>query len=150
MVARPTENLLRRRNTQACGQLDQVHRKGRRLCRKMTYLFNPYFCVINWKNKSADNFWLSFVLILPASANFSFSGSPCVLHSLRLMQVKHCINCNTHNLSLFFLVLYFIIVTKQQLSESHSGRLCKMSFIGGIACYMFRLIEPSSNNIHWW
>jgi hypothetical protein len=22
-----------------------VHRKGRRLCRKMTYLFNPYFCV---------------------------------------------------------------------------------------------------------
>jgi hypothetical protein len=22
-----------------------VHRKGRRQCRKMTYLFNPYFCV---------------------------------------------------------------------------------------------------------
>jgi hypothetical protein len=22
-----------------------MHRKGRRLCRKMTYLFNPYFCV---------------------------------------------------------------------------------------------------------
>jgi hypothetical protein len=26
-------------------------------CRKMTYLFNSYFCVyINWKNKSVDNF----------------------------------------------------------------------------------------------
>jgi hypothetical protein len=48
-------------NTEACGPLDQVHRKGRRLCRKMTYLFNPYFCVKNWKNKSADNSLLSLV-----------------------------------------------------------------------------------------
>jgi hypothetical protein len=61
MVARPTENLLRGGNTQACGPLDQVHRKGKRLCRKMTYLFNQYFCVNNWKNKRADNFLLSLV-----------------------------------------------------------------------------------------
>jgi hypothetical protein len=61
MVARPTENLLRGGNTQACGPLDQVHRIGRRLCRKMTYLFNPYFCVNKLENKSADNFLLSLV-----------------------------------------------------------------------------------------
>jgi hypothetical protein len=39
-------------------------------------------------------------------------------------------------------------VTTKQLSKSHSHRLCKMSFIGGIACYMFPLIKPSSGNIH--
>ena len=32
-----------RKPSQACGPLDQVHRKGRRLCRKMTYLFRPTF-----------------------------------------------------------------------------------------------------------
>jgi hypothetical protein len=26
-------------------KLAQVHRKGRRLCRKMAYFFNPYLCV---------------------------------------------------------------------------------------------------------
>jgi hypothetical protein len=40
---------------------DKVHRKGRRLCWKMTYLFNPYFCINKLEKKSADNSWLSFV-----------------------------------------------------------------------------------------
>jgi hypothetical protein len=38
-------SLLRGGNMQACGPLGQVYRKGRRLCRKITYFFNPYFCV---------------------------------------------------------------------------------------------------------
>lgn len=44
MVVRPTTNLLLGGNTQDCGPLDQVYRNGRRLCRKLTYLFNPCFC----------------------------------------------------------------------------------------------------------
>ena len=30
-------------------------------CRKITYSFKPTFVYINWKNKSADNFWLTLV-----------------------------------------------------------------------------------------
>jgi hypothetical protein len=47
---------------QACGPLDQVHRKGMRLCTKMTYLFNPYFCVNKLEKQNCEYFLLSLVL----------------------------------------------------------------------------------------
>jgi hypothetical protein len=45
--------------------------KRRRLYSKLTYLFNPCFCVYKVeKNKSADNFLLSYVIIMTTAANF--------------------------------------------------------------------------------